>query len=399
MITVDEALAALGAAIDPLQIETISTGAALGRVLAAAVPSAEPLPRFDQSAVDGYAVDHSDIAGAPLSLPLGGIIAAASHAETPKLAPGTAVRIFTGGVMPTGADAVVRQELTRQDGDVVHITESVAPGVDMRRAGEELVAGVLVGSAGAIVTPGLLGALASIGAAEVNVRRLPRVRVFVTGDEVVPLGTALRLGEVPDVNGPLTAAHLARWGAPPLSVAHLADRADEVRAAMDEAFDSSDLVITTGGVSVGDFDFVPSVAEDLGAERLFWKVTQRPGMPLYVARRRGCLLIGLPGNPGAVVVNLHVYVRFALDLMLGLAPENRWLRAPVPNGVHSLPDKTFWLRAKACTDEQGQLTLRSLDGQASHMITNLADADALVRIPPGFDAATHDTVAWIRLTD
>ncbi|MBA2608781.1 MAG: molybdopterin molybdotransferase MoeA [Actinobacteria bacterium] len=399
MITVDEALAALGAAIDPLQIETISTGAALGRVLAAAVPSAEPLPRFDQSAVDGYAVDHSDLTGVPVSLPLGGVIAATGYAETPKLAPGTAARIFTGGVLPTGADAVVRQELTRQDGDVVHITESVAPGADMRRAGDELAAGALVGSAGSIVTPGLLGALASIDADEVNVRRLPRVRVLVTGDEVVPLGTPLRLGEVPDVNGPLTAAHLARWGAPPLSVSQLADRADDVRAALDAALDSSDLVITTGGVSVGDYDFVPSAAEDLGADRVLWKVAQRPGMPLYVARRRGCLLIGLPGNPGAVVVNLHVYVRFALDLMLGLAPECRWLRAPKPPSVRALPDKTFWLRAKACTDDRGQLTFRSLDGQASHMITNLADADALVRIPPESDAATHDTVAWTRLTD
>jgi molybdopterin molybdotransferase len=227
---------------------------------------------------------------------------------------------------------------------------------------------------------------------------VPRVRVFVTGDEVVPLGAPLRLGEVPDANGPLVAAHLARWGITDVTVEHLVDDADRVRTALDQALSDADLVITTGGVSVGDYDFIPSACEAVGAKRVFWKVAQKPGMPLFVAERDGCLLMGLPGNPGAVLVNLHVYVRHAIDRMVGSDPARRWHQAASLDGLRRETNKTFWLRATAGIDARGVTTLRPLRGQASHMLANLAVADALVRVPGEHESTEGVDVAWTRLT-
>lgn len=398
MIPVDEALARVTRAVTPTSSETVATGASLGRVLADAVHSPHALPRFEQSAVDGYAVRVRDVHDDPVVLPISCTIPAAGHSTIPTLESGTAARIFTGGVLPSGADTVVRQELTRRGDDSVEILSTVEPGTDVRRAGEELSAGALIASAGTSITAGLLGALAFVGCAHVEVRRRPVVRVLVTGDEVVPLGSPLLLGQVPDANGPLVSAHLTRWDVASEPATHVADQASAVRDALDRAFDSSDLVLSTGGVSVGDLDFVPSVAEALGAERIVWKVAQKPGMPIYIARRGRCVLIGLPGNPGAVLVNLHIFVRHALDVMLGRDPSHRWHRAPCPDNVPREDAKTFWLRAVASDDRHGP-SLRPLGGQGSHMLANLAEANALVRIPGRDESATIDHVAWTALTD
>ncbi len=399
MIEVDEALTLLDAAVPRLAAETVATTSALGRVLTEPVAAPNQIPLFDQSAVDGYAVRAADIATTPATLPLGPTIAATSHTAMPTLPSGQAARIFTGGLLPDGADTVVRQELTRPiDGVRVEIREAVVRGTDIRRAGEELAAGFTVAESGATITPGLLGAIAFVGAAAVSVSRLPRVRVFVTGDEVVPLGARLRLGEVPDANGPLVAAHLSRWGITDVIVEHLVDDSDRVRAVIDQALGEADLVITTGGVSVGDYDFIPSACDAVGARRVFWKVAQKPGMPLFVAERDGAILMGLPGNPGAVLVNLHVYVRRAIDRMVGSDSARRWERAAMPAGVRAEANKTFWLRARAIADERGVTTLQSLTGQASHMLANLATADALVRIPGDHENQAASGVAWTRLT-
>jgi molybdopterin molybdotransferase len=395
VIPVDDALERLLDAVTPLGAETVSLHDALGRVLASPVHSAYPLPPFDQSAVDGFAVRHADIAHVPTTLPVKGVVAARGYDERPWLDLGTMMRIFTGGVVPDGADTIVRQEATEPGGDErTTVKDAVAFGADVRRAGEELAQGALIAESGAVVTPGLVGALALAGAEKVSVRAQPRVTVFVTGDEVVELGQPLKLGQVPDTNGPVMAAHLASWGVTPVEVAHVADTESGVRAALERAFAASDLVLTSGGVSVGDFDFIPRVAESLGAETLLWKVAQRPGMPLFVARLGTSLLMGLPGNPGAVYVNLHVYVRAVLDAMTGLDPHARWRRAPMPEGVRREPGKTFWLRCIA-RDDNGVIRLEQLGHQASHMLSNLASATALARIPPEGEPA--ETVDWLPL--
>ena len=396
MIPVDDALAIITGAVTRLPTGVVSLADALGRVLAAPVVSAFPLPPFDQSAVDGYAARYADIARVPVTLPVKGVVAARAYDKHPELDLGTLMRIFTGGVVPDGADTIVRQEATLPGGDErITVNEAIALGADLRRAGEEAPAGTRIAAEGGVVTPGMIGALALAGADKVTVHAAPRVSVLVSGDEVVPVGQSLALGQVPDTNGPLVAAHLGAWGIAPVTVAHLEDTERAVSAALDRAFAASDLVITSGGVSVGDYDFIPKVAADLGAEVLLHKVAQKPGMPLFVAERGDSLLVGLPGNPGAVFVNMHVYVRAVLDAMTGLDRRARWRRAPMPDGVRREQGKTFWLRAVARYGDDGSVALEQLGHQASHMLSNLADATALVRIPPEGEPA--DTVEWLPL--
>lgn len=378
MISVDEALARVIAAAKPLGIETLPLAAARGRVLAATAHAQHPLPLFTQSAVDGYAVRQADLAVLPCTLPLAAPIAARAQAAHPVLAPGMAARILTGGLLPLGADTVVRQERTTRSEHSVTVLEDVATGTDIRTIGEEMPAGSIVASTGQVVTPGLIGALALAGVPQVAVWKLPRIVVLVSGDEVVRDGGPLQLGQVPDANGPLLQAYLSEWGMPPLRIEPVADTADAVRAAMARAFADADLVLTTGGVSVGDHDYIPSVAESLGAERLLWKVAQKPGMPLYVAQRKGVLLFGLPGNPASVLVNLMVYVRAALDAMQQRDPAQRWQPVTLTEAPRADREKTLWLRA--CAEESG--AMKVLGGQASHMLGNLAQATALLRVPP-----------------
>jgi len=381
-VSVDEARARLRAVVAPLPVERVPTLQALGRVLAEPVTTAVALPPFDQSAVDGYAVRHGDVASVPARLPVVGVVPATGHAERPVLAPVTAMRIFTGGLVPEGADTIVRQELTRREGDDVVIGEAVAPGTDLRRAGEEVPAGAVVAGAGTEVTAGLVGALSVAGAAAVAVRRRPRVHVLVTGDEVVAAGQPLALGQVYDANRPAMVAHLTAWGCEVVAAEHVVDEEGALRDALARALDGADLVVTSGGVSVGDLDLVPAVTESLGAERVLWRVAQRPGGPLYVARRGSTVLLGLPGNPAAVVVNLAVYARLALDLLAGTDPDRRWRRGVLEGEVRRDERKALWLRMTARTDDTGTVRLAPLSGQASHMLGNLAHANALVRVPP-----------------
>jgi molybdopterin molybdotransferase len=385
-VAVEDAVALLDGSVPRLGAESVGVERAAGRVLAAPVRSAHPLPPFDQSGVDGYAVRHADVVGSPVTLGVVDHVAAAPQARRLALEPSTAVRILTGGLVPEGADTIVRQELTSPGpgAGTITVLEPVAVGTDLRRQGGELPSGAVVADAGALVGPGLLGALVAAGATVLDVVRRPTVRVLVTGDELVAHGRPRGPGQVTDANGPMIAATLRGWGVEDVEVVHVADRREATAEALAVAFDDADLVVTSGGVSVGDFDFVPAAAEEVGAERLVWKVAQRPGGPLYVARRGHVHLFGLPGNPAAVLVNLHVYVRRALDLQAGLDPDRRWHWGAGGADVVGLADRTLWLRAVAETDRTGTVRLRPLGRQASHMLTNLAQATALVQVPvPG----------------
>jgi molybdopterin molybdotransferase len=400
MIPVDEALARVLAAVPALGIEELPPTAALGRVLAVPAQSAHPLPLFTQSAVDGYAVHQADLARLPARLPLAQHIAAGAHAQAPRLAPGSAARILTGGLLPLGADTVVRQERCQREGGHLLVAEPIASGTDIRERGEEMPAGAEIAGVGARLSPGLIAALALGGVSRVQLHRQPRVVVLVSGDEVVAGGAPLALGQVPDANGPLLAAYFQHWRLPLLRLEAVADTEAAVRAALARAFAEADLVITTGGVSVGDHDYIPAVAESLGAERLLWKVAQKPGMPLYVARHRGALLFGLPGNPASVLVNLLVYVRAALDAMAGLAPSERWRSAEAPStNLRADPQKTLWLRAVQQPDAVGRPRLHKLGGQASHMLGNLAQANALLRLPPASEGPLPAQLRWLALEE
>jgi molybdopterin molybdotransferase len=247
MITVDEAIDRVRTSVPRLNAELVPTTATLGRVLTEPVTTLHPLPRFHQSAVDGFAVRHPDIARTPATLPIACVVAAGPRGRTPDLAAGTAARIFTGALLPEGADTIVRQELTSADEKYVTVHERVTRGADVRWEGEELPAGSPLCAPGTRVKAGLIGALVLSGACHVKVVRRPRVRVLVTGDEITPSGLPLGLGQVPDSNGPLISAALTQWGVDSIVVDYVPDRPDAVERALRAAFDDADLVISSGG--------------------------------------------------------------------------------------------------------------------------------------------------------
>jgi molybdopterin molybdotransferase len=355
---------------------------ALQRVLAAPALATCDLPPFTQSAVDGYAVRHADLARG--ALPLAGTVRAAAQAAAPVLAPGTAQRIFTGGMLPRGADTVARQEWVRSGPAAVEVLRIPEHGADVRAQGEELRAGAQLANAGVRLTPGHIGALAAAGIAQVAVRRAPRIAVLVTGDEVAAPGTRAGPGQVPDANGPLVMSWLAAQGHARVRLEYVPDAAASVRAALEGALARCDLVLSTGGVSVGDHDYVPGVARELGAVPLFWNVAQKPGKPVFAAQRGGAVLLGLPGNPASVLVNLLVYARRALDRLEGVADPGPRLRSAVlVDAVKRDAGRDQWLRMALAEDTDGCVRLARLPKQGSHMLSNLVHADALAWIPAG----------------
>lgn len=402
LLSLDAALQAYVREVQPLPLQRLPLAAALQRVLATAVTACVDLPIFTQSAVDGYALRAADLAAAtvaaPRRLPVAGEVRAGAVAAAPLQA-GQLLRIFTGGRLPAGADAVARQEIVERQGDSVVLRQPVPIGTDVRVRGEELRAGAELARSGQRLHAGLVAALAMAGVAEVEVRRAPRIRVLVTGDEVGQDGP----GEagVFDANGPLVSSWFAERGYPPPRVDYVADQRRAVDAALRAALADADLVLTTGGVSVGDHDLVRPSARGLGVHEVFWQVAQKPGKPLYFgvlgegsARR---LLLGLPGNPAAVLVCLHVHVAAVLAQLEQLdQPMPAWRAGRLASAVRAGAREQL-LRMALRVDATGQNWLERLDRQDSHMLSNLAAASALVRIPAGLEPAAGVVVQWLAL--
>jgi molybdopterin molybdotransferase len=370
--------------VGPLPTIELELRHALGRVLAAPGLAAVDLPSFTQSAMDGYAIRGGETRDAtatrPVVMPVAGV-AAAGDAVSPPMLPGTAWRILTGAPLPVGADAVARQEIVQRDGNDILLHEPVPPGTAVRHRGEELRRGDVVGAAGKRINAGLLGALAMAGVNSVVVRRAPRVTVLVTGDEVARETDGTPAGQIHDANGPLITAWLVERGYPPPERIYIPDEPDAVREALAHALDSSDLVVTTGGVSVGDRDYIPSTAQSLGVERVFWKVAQKPGKPLWFGRRDKSWLMGMPGNPGAVLVCLAVHAAAVLARLEGEAVSRpAWRIGELAQSVASDAERDRLLRMDIMADD-GRLRLLPLPRQESHMLSNLATASALAWLP------------------
>lgn len=399
LLRIADAYARVAAEVGRLPVHEVALAQALNRVTGAELVSACDLPPFDQSGMDGYAVRAADTQAVPARLPLAATIAAGPQSAQPVLPPGQACRIYTGGLIPAGADAVVRQEWTSRDGNVVQIERAVPVGQDLRRQGEELRRGASLIAAGRRLNAGHLAMLAMAGVARVLVRRTPRITVLVSGDEVIDAGRALCPGEVYNANGPLIAAWLARAGYPLARMAAVADSETAVRQALAQAFEESDLVLTTGGVSVGDRDMIAPEAENLGARRILWKVAQKPGKPLYVAQHGHALLMGLPGNPASVLVNLASHVRHTLDVLEALeAPGPEVRTGLLAASVRPDAERDTWLRVRSEIDAQGTVRLHPQGGQASHMLSNLAASDALAWLDTGAAPLPAGApVRWISL--
>jgi molybdopterin molybdotransferase len=406
MISIEDALAAYSRFLDPLPSETVATLDALDRVLAEAVDSHTDLPRFDQSAMDGYALNSADVAeasaAAPIRLSISQKIAAGTHRTLTPLLSGCAARILTGAPVPPGADTVVPQERIERDGHTLVFSAPYPARANIRWRGEELSRGTRVAAVGHRIDPGTLALLVNAGAPSVTVYRRPRVRLLVTGDEIRPAGTRLEPGQIPDSNGPLVRAVLRRWGFEPPTVEYVADTADAVRDALANALDEADLVLSSGGASVGDHDFLPVVAEQLGVDRVFWKVAQKPGKPLYFGIRNGarrCALLAMPGNPGAVLISLCLHVRSAIDCLEGLrAPGPLWHQARADERVERDDRRARLMRMRLVSDAGGTTRLIPLPHQDSHMLSNLSAADVLAWIPAGIaPVEREDTLLWTPL--
>lgn len=403
MLSLEESLALYPRVLQPLGAETIAVIEAAQRVLTASVRAATDLPRFDQSAMDGYALLAADcgraLATKPVRLPLAGESAAGPSAREPALPPGSAMRIFTGARVPLGADTVIAQERAVREGDALIFNAAYPRGKNIRYRGEELRRGQQVAAPGQRITPGLLAALVNAGIESVNVHRRPRIAVLVTGDEVRPPGTSLQPGEIPDSNGALIRAQLAHWGYSPPAVRHLPDREAEVVQALGEALAASDIVVSTGGASVGEKDFIPAAAARLGVETIFWKIAQKPGKPIFFGRKGAALLLGLPGNPASVLVGLQLHLRRVLDCLEGQDPPGPLPQAgKLAAAVSGDAQRAQLLRVRLEMDPAGQCWLQPLPKQESHMLSNLAAAGALAIVPPGDEVHARGTVLnWIAL--
>ncbi|OBY73029.1 molybdopterin molybdotransferase MoeA [Acinetobacter gyllenbergii] len=382
LISIDEALALVQTQPKALKVETLPLADGLNRYLAKAINSNVDLPSFSQSAVDGYALNSSveNLQGTVYDVI--GEIKAGSESEH-QLKDGQAIRIFTGGKTPEGTTHVARQEIVAVEANqMIRLTEHISAQADIRFVGEEVQRGQQLADIGQRINIGALAALSMAGVQSIDVFQAPKVAVVITGDEVAETPEDLQAGKVFDANGPLLKAWLQDYGID-AEILHIADTALEVTQCFERLKQQYDLIITTGGVSVGDYDFVRPCAFETGFEQIFWKVKQKPGKPLFFAeytqQAQSCYLLGLPGNPAAVYVCMQVYGKALLDALQNQRQPLQWLSGVLTHDLKSDARERF-LRMQAYFD-QGQLKFQSLAKQQSHMLSNLMQANSLVRIP------------------
>ncbi len=381
LISIDEARGRVLDAVRRLEDERVPLAEALGRVLAEDVQSPIDVPPFDSSAMDGYAV----VAGPEAELEVVGESRAGRPWEGP-LKPGEAIRISTGGAVPEGATAVVpleRSEALGRDAAAERIRVGAsAPGDNIRRAGEDVRAGRVVLAAGTPLGPAELGVSASIGRASLRCARRPRVAILVTGDELTEPGRPLRPGGIYSSNGWALAAQAERAGAQVTARETVPDQPGETRAALSRALDTSDVVIVSGGVSVGPHDHVKPALAELGVEERFWGVRLRPGKPTWFGARRHALVFGLPGNPVSAMVGFHLFVRTALAAMQGADPSAPRTSATLEEPIARHRNREQAVRVHLETSGNGWRA-RTTGPQGSHMLTSMLGATALARIAPG----------------
>jgi len=380
MISFEEARTRLLGDAVRLGVERVALRTAAGRVLAESVAAARPVPAADQSAMDGYALSLADLDGAgPWTLPVRG--ESRTGFPPPSLLPGTACRIFTGALMPSGADAVLMQEDARREGDSIVFSRRPRPGAHVRRAGEDLAAGAIALEPGARLGPGHLALAGMLGRADLAVARRPAVAVLCTGDELRPPGSSVEPWQLHESNGAMVAALAEQAGACVRVLAPVADDADATRRAVDEGLEGSDLLVAVGGVSVGDHDHVRGAFAAAGVSLDFWKVSMKPGKPLAVGRRGGARVLGLPGNPSSAMVTFALFGMPLLRAMQGdSATVPRAHRARLADGLSRESGRLEFARARLVVDA-GLPVVHLHANQASGAATSLAWADALAVVP------------------
>jgi molybdopterin molybdotransferase len=384
MFSVAEAQQRILDSFSLLTAEVIPLAAALGRVLAEDAVAQDQLPLFDNSAMDGYALRAADTQGAtrdqPVRLRIAGEIPAGRVLDR-ALKAGEAARIFTGGAVPDGADAVIQQELVSVEDGVLALEAPVPLQTSVRRAGEDVAQGALLLSRGSEIGPAELALLASAGVSPVTVSRRPRVAILATGDELVPVGAPLAPGQIRESNSIYLTAAVTRAGAEAVPLGVARDDENDLRAKLASAQDA-DVIISSGGVSVGEYDLVKQILGEQGAVD-FWRVRMRPGKPLAFGRLAATPLIGLPGNPVSAAVTFELFARPAIRRMLGVTSVFRPKVEVTLDGPDiERSDREQYVRVRLHA-EHGVLHARPTGDQRSHIITSLRGASAYIIIAIG----------------
>ncbi len=401
MLTVEEAQKTVLDSVCVSGIERKPLSDTQGRVLAEDVAPKYDLPPHDNSSVDGYAVRAVDTEGATADAPRRlGVLEEipAGIVPTEAVCPGTSSRIMTGAILPDGADAVVMVENTRQPGAGVEILKAVEAGQNVRYRGEDVKQGQNVLFAGTEIGPGEIGLLAAFQRSQISVRRRPDVAILSTGDEVVEIDEALVPGKIVNSNSYSLAALVRECNARPVNLGIARDSEAEIAKAIRSAL-NADVILSTGGVSVGDYDYVKKVLGDLGAEMKFWRVQMKPGKPLAYGLLQGKPFFGLPGNPVSCMVSFLLFARPALRKMMGYDP-GEWRLPTVPavleNDLTAGGDRRHYLRARVtCTN--GRFLASTVAGQGSGMLSSMTGTNGLVIVETGVKSLSRGTEITVLL--
>lgn len=382
MRSVEEALAGILAVARPMEAETQPLDACFGRAPASfELTAAVDVPPFDNSSMDGYALRAADTPG---RLRLVGEVAAGA-AMPPEVAPGTAARIMTGAAMPPGADAVAPIEVV-EEGDADLVVPTTQRGAYVRLAGHDTRAGDTVALPDELLTAATLGLLASLGLGELAIRRRPRVAILSTGNELQPPGAPLAAGQIHDANGVALSAAITEAGGEPLLLERTPDDPAAIERQVMRGVAEADLLVASGGVSVGRHDHLRDVIERLGSLD-FWRIRMQPGKPLAFGAVRGVPVVGLPGNPVSALVTFELFGRPLIRRMLGLSGSGRMtLPAVAQERIAKDRERRAYLRVRLARGADG-LEARPAGGQASSQLRPMASANALLIVPEGESAA------------
>lgn len=360
--------------------EMASLRNALQRTLAEDVLSPMNVPPHNYSAMDGYAVRFGDLANAPRKLKLTGS-AYAGHAFEGRVSAGECVRIMTGSLIPEGCDSVVMQEHARVEGDWIEMSKGHHEGENIRLAGEDIAQGAMVLARGQAIRPAEMGLLASLGLSEVSVYRKLRVALFSTGDELQQPGSPLAPGQIYDSNRYSLFGMLGELGVEIIDMGSIRDDKACLKSALLEAASQADVIITSGGVSVGEADYVKQLLAEIG-EVVFWKIAMKPGKPLAYGKIGAAHFFGLPGNPVAVMVTFQQFVRDALRLLMGQQPKPTLAFHVISaSPIRKIPGRMEFQRGILSQEENGRWIVHSTGGQGSGILSSMSKANCFIVLP------------------